>query len=66
MNPLSVAELRLLQFLPSHYTLPQIAASLFVAPSTVRTQVLAIYRKFGVSSRSAAVGQARQLGLLEA
>lgn len=66
LNPLSVAELRLLQFLPSHYTLPQIAASLFVAPSTVRTQVLAIYRKFGVSSRSAAVGQARQLGLLEA
>ena len=33
--------------------------------NTVKSQVLSIYRKLGVSSRNEAVGQARDLGLLE-
>jgi DNA-binding CsgD family transcriptional regulator len=41
----------------------QMAQSLYVAPSTVRTQVKSIYRKLGVSSRGEAVEEAhaRQL-----
>jgi len=42
----------------------QMAESLYVAPSTVRTQIKSIYRKLGVSSRGAAVEEARVKGLL--
>ena len=40
------------------------AESLYVAPSTVRTQIKSIYRKLGVSSRSEAMARVRELGLL--
>lgn len=36
----------------------QIADSLYVAPSTVRTHVKSIYRKLGVSTRKGAVEEA--------
>jgi len=42
----------------------QMAHSLFVAPSTIRTQVKSIYRKLGVSSRDQAVAEARARGLI--
>ena len=42
----------------------QIAQSLYVAPSTIRTQVKSIYRKLGVSSRGAAVEEAHVRGLI--
>src|SRR5215208_1615494 len=42
----------------------QMAQSLFVAPSTVRTQVKSIYRKLGVSSRAEAVEEASARGLI--
>ena len=42
----------------------QMAQSLFVAPSTVRTQVKSIYRKLGVSSRAEAVEEASVRGLI--
>ncbi len=64
-EPLSVAELRVLQFLPSHYTLPQIAALCSVAPSTIRSQTHAVYRKLGVRSRADAVTAARLNGILD-
>jgi DNA-binding CsgD family transcriptional regulator len=38
--------------------------SLYVAPSTVRTQIKSIYRKLGASSRGEAVEEARARGLL--
>jgi ATP/maltotriose-dependent transcriptional regulator MalT len=38
--------------------------SQLLAVNTVRSQVQAIYRKLGVSSRAEAVTQAHQLGLL--
>ena len=63
---LTTTELRVLQFLPSYLTLQQIGEHLFVSQSTVKTHVLSIYRKFGVSSRGDAVEHARSLGLVEA
>ena len=42
----------------------QIAERLFVSRNTVATQVSAIYRKLGVSSRNGAVQRATAIGLL--
>lgn len=61
---LSKAELKILRFLPSHYTVPQIAKSLYLSPATVRTQVQAIYRKLGAHHRAEAVEIARNSGLI--
>ena len=63
---LTPAELRILQFLPSHVQLPQIGEHLFVSTNTVKSHVMAIHRKLGVTSRAEAVVRARELGLLEA
>ena len=64
--PLSPAELRLLPYLQTHLTLPEVAGRLFVSHNTVRSQVGSIYRKLGVSSRSDAVQHATAIGLLGA
>jgi LuxR family transcriptional regulator, maltose regulon positive regulatory protein len=57
-------ELDVLRLLGGELSTRQMAQSLYVAPSTVRTQIKSIYRKLGVSSRSAAVEEARAKGLL--
>jgi LuxR family maltose regulon positive regulatory protein len=64
-STLTLAELRLLAFLPTHLSFREIGARLYVSPNTVKTQAISIYRKFGVSSRSDAVQTARELRLLE-
>jgi LuxR family transcriptional regulator, maltose regulon positive regulatory protein len=61
---LTPAELRTLQFLPSHLSFRAIAERSFVSPNTVKTQAQAIYRKLDASSRAAAVDRAREVGLL--
>ena len=63
-NPLSPAERILLPYLATNLTLPLIAEQLFVSRNTVKTQSVSIYRKLGVSSRTAAIRVARDLGLL--
>ncbi len=63
---LSPAELRVLQFLPTHLSFPEIAARLYVSPNTVKTQAQALYRKLGVGSRREAVEHAQGAGLLDA
>lgn len=63
---LTAAELRVLQFLPSHLTFPQIGEHMFLSANTVKTHALAIYRKLGATSRNEAVMRARSLGLVEA
>jgi LuxR family maltose regulon positive regulatory protein len=62
---LTGAELRLLPYLASHLTFPEIASRLFVSRNTVKTEAVAIYRKFGISSRSEAIERAVEIGLLE-
>ena len=63
-TPLTAAELRVLRHLPTQLSIPEIAAGLFVSRFTIKTQALAVYHKLGVSSRTAAVHRARELGLL--
>lgn len=62
--PLTPAELRLLPYLQTHLKIAEIADRLRISRNTVATEVSAIYRKLGVSSRSEAVQQATVLGLL--
>jgi LuxR family maltose regulon positive regulatory protein len=62
---LTVAERRVLAYLPMHLSLSEIAKRLYVSRNTVKSQAIAIYRKLAVSSRGAAVARAQDLGLLE-
>lgn len=64
-SPLTTAELRVLQFLPSNLTFPMIGEHLFLSTNTVKTHAKSIYRKFGVDSRADAVERARAIGLVE-
>jgi LuxR family maltose regulon positive regulatory protein len=63
---LSAAELRVLRYLPSNLSRPEIASELSVSLNTVSTHVRSIYAKLGVRDRSAAVQRARELRLLAA
>ncbi len=62
---LTGAELRLLPFLATHLTVPEIATRLFVSRNTVKTEAVSIYRKLDASSRSQAIERAVEVGLLE-
>lgn len=62
---LTPAELRVLQFLPTHLSFPEIAGQVFVSPNTVKTQAQGVYRKLGVTSRRGAVEEAQAAGLLD-
>ena len=61
---LTERELDVLRLLVGELSTRQMAQRLYVAPSTVRTQVKSIYRKLGVSSRKQAVQEARVRGLI--
>ncbi len=62
---LTTAELRLLPYLATHLTVPDIASRLFVTSHTVRSEAKSIYRKLDASSRTEAVERAVDIGLLE-
>ena len=64
LDPLSKSELRVLRYLPTHLSAPEIAGELYVSPTTVKTHLRNLYGKLGVHSRSDAVEAARALGLL--
>jgi LuxR family maltose regulon positive regulatory protein len=61
---LTTAELRVLRFLPTHYSFHEIAQRLHVSSNTVKTHVHAVYRKLDASSRSEAVAHATRAGLI--
>src|ERR671913_628042 len=61
---LTERELDVLRLLGGESSVRQIAQNLYVAPSTVRTQVKSVYRKLGVSSRKDAVEEAHARGLI--
>jgi LuxR family maltose regulon positive regulatory protein len=61
---LSPAELRVLRYLPTNLTRPQIASELYLSVNTVNTHIRSVYSKLGTRDRSSAVGRARELRLL--
>ena len=66
VEELSPGELRVLRYLPTNLSRPEIAGELSVSVNTVSTHVRSIYAKLQVSDRSSAVQRARQLRLLAA
>jgi LuxR family maltose regulon positive regulatory protein len=63
-SELSESELRVLRYLPSNLSAPEIAAELYVSTSTVKTHMRHIYEKLDAHRRSEAVERARERGLL--
>ena len=61
---LSPSELRVLRYLPTNLTRPEIARELYVSINTVNTHLRNIYFKLGAHDRSSAVRRARELRLL--
>ena len=64
LEPLSNSEIRVLRYLPTHLSAPEIANELSVSTTTVKTHLRNLYAKLGAHSRSEAVESARALGLL--
>ncbi|MEZ0365141.1 LuxR C-terminal-related transcriptional regulator [Mycobacterium sp. pUA109] len=61
---LSEGELRVLRYLPSNLSAPEIGNELYLSLNTVKTHMRHIYAKLGVHRRTDAVERARQAGLL--
>jgi LuxR family maltose regulon positive regulatory protein len=61
---LSQGELRVLRYLPTNLSRPEIASELSVSVNTVNTHIRNIYAKLQASDRSSAVRRARELRLL--
>ena len=63
-EPLSDSERRVLRYLPTNLTAPEIAGQLSVSVNTVRTHMRHVYTKLSAHRRGEAVERARTLGLL--
>ncbi|MGH3205586.1 MAG: LuxR C-terminal-related transcriptional regulator [Streptosporangiaceae bacterium] len=66
IDELSPGELRVLRYLPTNLSRPEIAGELSVSLNTVSTHLRSIYAKLQVGDRSSAVQRARELRLLAA
>jgi LuxR family maltose regulon positive regulatory protein len=64
-EPITPAEQRVLELLPTHLTVAGLADRLFLAQPTVKAHLRAIYRKLEVGTREDAVERARELGVLK-
>jgi LuxR family maltose regulon positive regulatory protein len=63
-DPLSGSEMRVLRYLPTNLSAPEIAAELSLSVNTVRTHMRHVYEKLGAHGRSEAVELARAHGLI--
>ena len=63
---LSPSELRVLRYLPTNLSRPEIASALSVSVNTVNTHIRNIYAKLQAQDRSSAVERAREMRLLSA
>jgi LuxR family maltose regulon positive regulatory protein len=66
IEKLSPSELRVLRYLPTNLSRPEIASELSVSVNTVNTHIRNIYAKLQTRDRSAAVHRAREMRLLSA
>jgi LuxR family maltose regulon positive regulatory protein len=64
VEPLTQGETRVLRYLPTNLSAPEIARELSLSVTTVRTHVRHIFAKLGANHRTEAVERARALGLL--
>src|SRR5262249_42304819 len=64
LEPLSDSELRVLRYLPTNLTGPEIAGELYLSHNTVRTHITHLYAKLGTHTRTDAAPRAPALGLL--
>jgi ATP/maltotriose-dependent transcriptional regulator MalT len=64
LEPLSDREVRVLRYLPTNLTAPEIAGELSISRNTVKTHIRNLYAKLGTHRRAEAVARARDLGLL--
>jgi LuxR family maltose regulon positive regulatory protein len=64
LEPLRDSELRVLRYLPTNLSAPEIAAELSVSLNTVKTHMRNLYAKLGTHRRAETVARARELGLL--
>jgi LuxR family maltose regulon positive regulatory protein len=64
LEPVSESEIRVLRYLPTNLSAPEIANELYVSPNTVKTHLSHLYAKLGAHRRAEAVERARALGLL--
>ncbi|HEY1571155.1 MAG TPA: LuxR C-terminal-related transcriptional regulator [Pseudonocardiaceae bacterium] len=64
VDELSPGELRVLRYLPTNLSRPEIAGELSLSPNTVSTHLRSIYAKLQVGDRTSAVRRARELRLL--
>ncbi|HUQ57261.1 response regulator transcription factor [Lentzea sp.] len=64
LEPLSARELDVLALVARGTTNRAVAAALFISEATVKTHLLHVYAKLGVSDRAAAVAVAYERGLL--
>jgi LuxR family transcriptional regulator, maltose regulon positive regulatory protein len=64
IEPLTDSEARILRYLPTNLSAPEIADQLSVSANTVRTHMRHVYEKLGAHRRADAVDRARALGLL--
>jgi LuxR family maltose regulon positive regulatory protein len=63
-EPLTEAELRVLDLAPTHLTLEEIGRNLCISRNTVKTHLKVIYSKLNVASRGEAVDRAQAIGLI--
>ena len=63
-EPLSQSEIRVLRYLPTKLSAPEIADQLYVSVNTVKTHIRHILAKLGVQSRTQAVLHAMHFGLI--
>ena len=63
-EPLSQAEIRVLRYLPTSLSVPEIADQLYLSQNTIRTHMRHMYDKLGAHRRHEAVERAQALGLL--
>jgi LuxR family transcriptional regulator, maltose regulon positive regulatory protein len=61
---LSPSELRVLRYLPTNLTRPDIARELYISINTINTHIRNIYSKLAADDRASAVARARELRLL--
>jgi LuxR family maltose regulon positive regulatory protein len=66
LDQLSPSELRVLRYLPTNLSRPEIASELSVSVNTVNTHIRNIYAKLQAQDRSTAVQRAREMRLLSA